>query len=88
MAEEPDNGAQEEPDKTEPEKRRIFLSGNDQTVEIEGPDDIDTLAKLAAYFWLMVSPPQKVRLGFTAGSTLVTERAEPYAEAEGAEPCP
>lgn len=68
----------EENDKPhEPEKRRIYLASRDQVVEVEGPDGLDEIAKLAAYFWLLVSPPNKAQLGFTAGSTLITERGEP-----------
>jgi hypothetical protein len=88
VAEEPDNDAENQPLKTEPEKRRILLSAAEQTVEVEGPDDIETMAQLAAYFWLLTSPADKVRFGFSAGSSLVTERAEPYTEGEeGSEPC-
>jgi len=82
VADEPDNDAEKDPEKPEPEKRRILLVCGEQTVEIEGPDDIQLLSELAAYFWLMVSPPTKTRLGFTAGSALVTERSEPYCEAD------
>jgi hypothetical protein len=63
-------------------KRTITLTAGEQSVYVEGPDDLATLAELAAYFWLLVSPPQKVAVGFTAGTTLVTERSAPHAEAD------
>lgn len=66
-----------------PEKRIITLVNGEQTVIMEGPDDLQTMAELAAYFWLLTSPPEKVTLGFSAGSSLVTERAEPYYEDRG-----
>jgi hypothetical protein len=57
--------------------RRVMLSCNEQVVQIEGPDSLDEIAKLAAYFWLLVSPPKQAGLGFSAGSTLITERSTP-----------
>jgi hypothetical protein len=70
-------------------KRRVLLSAGEQTVEVEGPDDIDTIAQLAGYFWLLTSPPQRVIVGFGAGSALVTERAATYQEADReVDPCP
>jgi len=63
-----------------PERRVITLVQGEQTVVVEGPDDLQTMAEIAAYFWLLTSPPVKTSLGFGAGSTLVTERAEPYCE--------
>jgi hypothetical protein len=82
--EEPDNGDNTELSECEEykqEKRIITLVHGEQTVVIEGPDDLKTMAELAAYFWLLTSPAQKVSVGFSAGSTLVTDRADPYYEA-------
>lgn len=70
------------------DRRIITLVNGDQTVVIEGPDDLQSMGELAAYFWLLTSPPQRVTLGFGAGSTLYTERAEPYREDEAGETCP
>lgn len=81
MAEESDTGTDPGSEELKEDKRRIVLCHGEQTVHIEGPDDLETIAKTAAYFWLLVSPPHQVKLGFTAGSGLVTERAEPYREA-------
>jgi hypothetical protein len=55
--------------------RRISLTMGEQAVEIVGPDDLQTIANLAASLWLMTAPPDRVRTGFTAGETLYTERA-------------
>lgn len=79
--EEPDNDDDTAPDACEEpkqEKRIITLVNGEQTVVLEGPDDLQTMAELAAYFWLLTSPPQRINLGFSAGSSLVTDRAEPY----------
>jgi hypothetical protein len=74
-----DNGAPE----SKQERRIIQLVNGEQSVTVDGPDDLKTMAELAAYFWLLTSPTQKVSTGFSAGSTLVTERAEPYYESRG-----
>jgi hypothetical protein len=76
---EPETDTEETPDgdekpRQEPPKRRILIAHGAQTVELEGPDDLDELAKLAAYFWILTSPPKTARLGFCAGETLITER--------------
>jgi len=65
------------------ERRIIQLVNGEQSVTVDGPDDLKTMAELAAYFWLLTSPTQKCSVGFAAGSTLVTERAEPYYEDRG-----
>jgi hypothetical protein len=88
---EPDSGADIDPaDSTEPkqERRIVQLTYGEQTVTVDAPDDLETVANLAAYFWLLTSPPQKVTLGFTAGSTLITERSETYHEGSEQEGCP
>lgn len=56
-------------------RRRISLNAGDQHVEIEAPDDLDVVASLAASLWLLTSPPRTVRMGFSAGSTLITDLA-------------
>lgn len=72
-------GQKDSPDPKQ-ERRIIQLVNGEQSVTVDGPDDLQTMAQLAAYFWLLTSPPQKVNVGFSAGSTLVTERADPYQE--------
>jgi hypothetical protein len=57
-----------------PPQRRICLTYGDQSVEITAPDDLKTIAELAASLWLITTPPQQVRMGFAAGGTLYTER--------------
>lgn len=59
----------------DPPRRRISLNAGDQHVEIEAPDDLDVVASLAASLWLLTSPPRTVRMGFAAGSTLITDLA-------------
>lgn len=54
-------------------KRRISLSYGEQNVEVEGPDDLDELSRLASSLWMLTTPPTTARLGFAAGGTLVTE---------------
>lgn len=56
-------------------KRRIYISYGDQAVDIQGPDSLDEIAKLAAYFWLLTSPPKIVSTGFSAGTGITTEIA-------------
>lgn len=84
----PDDHSEAPPDgagEPKPEKRTVILGNGDQHVTVEGPDDLQQIAQVAAYFWLMVSPPDRVRVGFTAGSSLVTERSGPYEEQRGAD---
>lgn len=89
MIEETDNKTSEAVPETIDRKSRVLLSAGEQTVEVEGPDDIGTVAELAAYFWLLTSPPERVTVGFGAGSSLVTERAGVFREAdEGVDACP
>lgn len=75
-----DESDQEGDPNTKPVNRIISIANDGQVVTLEGPDDLKTMAELAAYFWLLTGPPKTVTLGFTAGSTLVTERSEPYYE--------
>lgn len=89
MVTEPEPDSQPETDTARPKnddllpERRISLSCGDQAVVVEGPDDLDEIAKLAAYFWLLTAPPSPSRLGFSAGGTLITERADTWAEQGG-----
>lgn len=79
----PDTDVEESSTEPKPEQtRRITLGHAEQTVTVEAPDDLQTIAELAAYFWLLTTPPEKVKLGFSAGSTLFTERADPPAPAD------
>lgn len=54
-------------------KRRIYISSGDQVVDIQGPDSLDEISQLVAYFWLLTSPPETLRTGFSAGTGLTTE---------------
>lgn len=65
-----------------PPQRRIGLSCGEQSVEVIGPDDLSTLATVAAELWRITTPPRTARIGFTAGETLYTERATAYELAE------
>ncbi len=65
-----------------PEHRnRILLCRGEQTLELEGLDDLVTMSRLAGKLWRMISPDkaptlgQSFRFGFAAGGTLHTERA-------------
>lgn len=57
-------------------------------MEIEAPDDLDVVASLAASLWLLTSPPRTVRMGFSAGSTLITDLAGEHTgdRSDGEEP--
>ena len=84
MAEtEPDSSAERDDDGAagpKQERRIIQLVYGEQSVTVDGPDDLQTMGELAAYFWLLTSPPAKVVSGFSAGSTLITERSDTYQE--------
>lgn len=67
-----------EPKETEPPARRISLQYGEQSVEVVGPDDLPDIADTAAKLWALITPARPVQLGFTAGSTLYTERGLPY----------
>ena len=54
-------------------KRRISLSCGEQNVEVEGPDDMEELSKLASLLWRLTTPPRQIRVGFAGGGSLVTE---------------
>jgi hypothetical protein len=86
VADNPGTDVGESSTEPKPEQtRRITLGHAEQTVTVEAPDDLQTIAGLAAYFWLLTTPPEKAELGFSAGSTLFTERADPPAPAGGDE---
>lgn len=69
----------------EPPRRRIHLAAGDQHVEVEAPDDLASIGALAASLWLITSPPRQVRMGFSAGSTLITDLAGDHTPDRGAE---
>lgn len=57
-------------------KRRLQLHAGELSVDVEGTDDLDALAAVAERLWALVTPPHTaVTVGFSAGSTLVTEIA-------------
>ncbi len=70
--------------KSELPRRRIVMHSGEQSLEIEAPDSLADVARLAASLWLLTTPPRHVRIGFDAGGTLITELAGPYTEPGGA----
>lgn len=75
-----DDGDKETKPQQEPPRRAITLSAREQTVVVEGPDSLEEIAKLVAYLWRLIEPAKTVRAGFESGSTLITERSEPWSD--------
>ena len=80
----PEESAADESKSDKPPSRRIVMHCGEQSLEIEAPDSLADVARLAASLWLLTTPPRHVRMGFDAGGALITERAEPYTEPGGA----
>jgi hypothetical protein len=56
-------------------KRRIAITDGERGVEVEGPDTLPELGELAERLWALTAGPRTHRLGFSAGSTLITDLA-------------
>lgn len=77
-------GTEETENRQEQQKRQIVLTSGEQTVVVEGPDPLAEITRTAAHLWLLVTPQRETRIGFGAGSTLITERSQPWQEEDRA----
>lgn len=55
--------------------RRICVSAGDFQIEVEGPEELGLVADVVAGLWQLTHPGPPARIGFTAGGSLITERA-------------